>query len=162
MKQMVDNFYRDLAFGKEAEEIVRVVFSALDDRRIYEDVSDCKEYYHKGDIRVVDKESGEVRFIEVKNDSVIHKTGNVLCEEEVYYKQHSYLANGNMFSDYDIYAVVCKEQRKIYVIDFEVLKKNYRKGAYKEIEHPQQITYCFLLNIDDINRFGGLIAVVNY
>lgn len=159
---MLDNFKRDLAFGQEAEQIVREVFSSLDDSRIYEDVGGNPFYYHIGDIKVTDKESGEVRYIEVKNDSVIHKTGNVLCEDEVYYKRHDYLTNGNMYSNYDIYAVVSQEQRKIYVIDFRVLKKNYRKGSFKVIEHPQQTSYVYLLDINEIDRLGGLITVVNY
>lgn len=158
---MLDNFERDLAIGKKAEDIVREVFSSLDPERTYENVGAERALFYKGDIRVTDKE-GNVRYIEVKNDSVIHKTGNVLCEEEVYYKQHDYYAKGNMQSDYDIYAVVSEQQRKIYVINFECLQQNYRKGSYKEIVHPQQITYCFLLSIDDIDRLGGLISVVSY
>ena len=158
---MVENFYRDLAFGQEAEQIVREVFSSLDDSRTYEDVGSNPFYYHTGDIKVTDQ-NGEVRYIEVKNDSRIADTGNVLCEDEVYYKKHDYLTNGNMHSNYDIYAVVSKEQRKIYVLDFKVLKKNYRKGSFKVIEHPQQCSYVYLLNINDIDRFGGLITVVNY
>ena len=159
---MLDNFARDLAFGQEAERTVREVFSSLDDSRIYEDVGSNPLYYHIGDIKVTDKESGEVRYIEVKNDSRIADTGNVLCEDEVYYKKHDYLANGNMHSNYDIYAVVSQEQRKIYVLDFKVLKKNYRKGSFKVISWPQQESYVYLLNINDIDRLGGLITVVNY
>ena len=158
---MVNTFYRDLEIGREGEAIVLSTLSALDTERTYEFVGDNPLYYYIGDIKVTDKD-GNVRYIEVKNDSVIHKTGNVLCEEEVYYKKQDYYGKGNMQSDYDIYAVVCKEQREIYVIDFRVLKKNYRKGSYKEIEHPQQITYCFLLSIDDIKRLGGLLAVVSF
>lgn len=158
---MLENFERDLAIGREAEEIVREVFSSLDPEHTYENVGNNSLCYYRGDIKVVDKE-GNVRYIEVKNDSRIAETRNVLCEEEVYYKKYDYYGKGNMQSDYDIYAVVSKEQREIYVLDFEVLKKNYRKGSYKEIEHPQQITYCFLLSIDELERLGGVIAVVRY
>lgn len=158
---MLDNFQRDLEFGQQAERIVQETFSALDSERTYELVGDIPQLYHTGDIRVTDK-SGNVRYIEVKNDSVIHKTGNVLCEDEVYYKRHDYLTNGNMYSNYDIYAVVSQEQRKIYVIDFRVLKKIYRKGSFKVIEHPQQTSYVYLLDINEIDRLGGLITVVNY
>lgn len=159
---MLDNFYRDLAIGRQGEDIVREVFSSLDSERIYEAVADNPLFYHTGDIKVTHKETGEVRYIEVKTDSVIHKTGNVLCEDEVYYKKHDYSVDGNMHSNYDIYAVVCKEQREIYVIDFRVLKKNYRRGSFKIIEHPQQISYVYLLNINEIKRLGGLIAVVKF
>lgn len=158
---MLDNFARDLAIGKRAEEIVYDTLSALDKDSKYEMVGDNPLYYHTGDIRVIDK-AGNERFIEVKNDSVIHKTGNVLCEDEVYYKQHDYLKDGNMYSNYDIYAVVSEEQREIYVFDFRVLKKNYRKGEYKVIDWPQQTSYVYLLNIKEIERLGGLISVVNY
>lgn len=158
---MVDTFYRDLEIGKAAEDIVLNVFSALDDKHSFVPIGDNPMYYYKGDILALDSEGKEI-YIEVKNDSRIADTKNVLCEEEVYYKRHDYYGRGNMDSDCDIYAVVSEEQRKIYVIDFKVLKSNYRKGEYKEIQHPQQTTYCYLLNINMIKKFGGLIDVVNY
>lgn len=158
---MLDNFEKDLTTGRRGEDIVLKVFSSLDSERTYERVADNPLYYYKGDIKVTDK-SGNVRYIEVKNDSVIHNTGNILCEEEVYYKRYDYYGKGNMSSDYDIYAVVSEQRREIYVFNFERLKQIYRKGIYKEIEHKQQITYCFLLDINEIDRLGGLIAVVNY
>ena len=158
---MLDNFQRDLAIGKKGEDIVLQVFSSLDSERTYERVADNPLYFHKGDIKVTDK-SGNVRYIEVKNDSVIHNTGNVLCEEEVYYKKHYYSRDGFMYSDYDIYAVVSEQQREIYVFNFECLKQNYRKGSFKIIEWPQQMSYVYLLDINEIDRLGGLIAVVSY
>lgn len=158
---MLENFNRDLKFGQRAEEIVFQVFSALDSDHKYEKVGGCRDFFYKGDI-VALGEDGKPIYIEVKNDSRIADTGNVLCEEEVYYKRHDYYGKGNMDCDSDIFAVVSEEQRKIYVIDFKVLKSNYRKGEYKVIEHPQQITYCYLLNINEIDRLGGLISVVNY
>jgi hypothetical protein len=67
-------------------------------------------------------------MIEVKNDEVIHKTGNVLCEEEVYYKSYDFWKSGFMYSDYEIYCVVSEADRRIYVIDFKVLKAHYKSG----------------------------------
>ena len=40
----------------------------------------------KGDIVAVDKATGEKIFIEVKGDTRIGETGNVLLEDEVYYR----------------------------------------------------------------------------
>jgi hypothetical protein len=158
---MLENFNRDLEIGKRAEQIVFEVSSALDSDRKYEMVGGVSEFFYMGDIVALDKD-GKPTYIEVKNDSRIADTGNVLCEEEVYYKRHDYYGKGNMECDCDIYAVVSEEQRKIYVIDFKVLKSNYRKGIYKEIEHPQQITYCYLLDLNILKRLGGLISVVSY
>ena len=158
---MLNNFNRDLEIGKRAEQIVFEVFSSLDSDRKYEMVGGFREFFYMGDIVALDKDD-KPTYIEVKNDSRIADTGNVLCEEEVYYKRHDYYGKGNMECDCDIYAVVSEEQRKIYVIDFKVLKSNYRKGIYKVIEHPQQITYCYLLDLNTLKRLGGLISVVNY
>lgn len=159
---MIDTFYRDLEIGRAAEEIVFNVFSSLDNKHEFQKVADNPLFFYSGDILAIDKETGKEIFIEVKNDSRIADTHNVLCEEEVYYKRHDYYGRGNMDCDCDIYAVVSEQQRKIYVIDFKVLKSNYRKGEYKEIQHPHQTTYCYLLNINKIKKLGGLIDVINY
>jgi hypothetical protein len=68
------------------------------------DVADQPQYYHKGDLRII-LPTGE-RFVEVKDDSRIADTQNILCEEEVFYKDINEFVKGNMYSDYDIYAVV--------------------------------------------------------
>lgn len=158
---MTNQFYTDLEKAKAAEVLVCNVLSSLDTSRNYELVGAERQYFYKGDIKATDKKGNEI-FIEVKDDSRIAETYNVLCEEEVYYKQHDYYGKGNMQSDYDIYAVVSKQQRKIYVIDFKCLQQIYRKGEYKEIQHPQQTTYCYLLNLGTIKKLGGLIATLDY
>lgn len=158
---MVQGFYEGLAQAREAELLVAEVFSSLTKDYKFENVGDVREYFYKGDIKATAADGREI-FIEVKDDSVIHKTHNVLCEEEVYYKDTDYYGKGNMFSEYNIYTVVSKAERKIYVIDFEVLKSIYHKGEYKIIEHPAQITYCYLLDLCKVKQFGGLIAMLDY
>lgn len=158
---MVNTFYEDLEKAKAAEVLVCNILSSLDSSRKYELVGAERAYFYRGDIKATDKQGNEI-FIEVKDDSRIADTGNVLCEEEVYYKQHDYYGKGNMQSNYDIYAVVSKQRREIYIISFERLKQIYRKGEYKEIKHPQQITYCYLLNLATIKKLGGLITTLKY
>ena len=63
------------------------------------------------------KKNNKVYFIEVKNDSRIADTGNVLCEEEVYYKKNDYYGKGNMYSNADVFAIVSKQNQKIYFIN---------------------------------------------
>lgn len=158
---MNEQFKKDLEIGKEAEQIVFNVFSALDPDHKFEMVGGCRDCFYLGDILALDKDGRRI-YIEVKNDSRIAETGNILCEEEVYYKRHDYYGKGNMQSNGDIYAVVSQQQRKIYVCDYECLRRNYRKGVYKVIDHPTQTTYCYLLELCLLKKFGGLISVVNY
>lgn len=155
---MLKDFNRDLAIGKRAEVIVYNLLSSLGYH--VEDVSNNCLFYYSGDLKVIDKD--KEYFIEVKNDSRIVDTGNVLCEIEVYYKNSGYYGKGNMDSDCDIYTVVSEVDSKVYFIDFSILKKIYKYGEYKEIEHKQQTTYCYLLPIGVIKKMGGLIGVVDY
>lgn len=158
---MLNNFYSDLAQAKEAEDIVLNTFSAMTDKYTFNPVSDNPAYYYKGDIIAISEDGREIG-IEVKDDSRIADTSNVLCEEEVYYKYNDYYGKGNMQSNYDIYCVVSRKEQKIYVIDFNILRANYKKGEFCEVRHPQQITYCYLLNLGTIKRLGGLIATIHY
>ena len=158
---MLDNFQPDLAFGKKAEAIVLETFSALTTDYTFEDISSIRGFFYCGDIKATDK-NGKVKYIEVKNDSRIADTKNVLCEFEVYYKDNEYYGKGNMDSNCDVFCVVSEQEQKIYVIDFKTLKANYTKGQYKEIEHKKQTTYCYLCELWQVKKWGALIAEVEY
>ena len=59
-----------------------------------------------GDI-IITTTSGVSYNVEVKDDSVIAKTKNILCEDEVYYKKTGTYKIGNMYNNNtDIYCVV--------------------------------------------------------
>ena len=131
---MLVNFKTDLVKGHRAEHIVKEVFTALTDKYTFEDVANNPSCYHKGDILATAADGRKI-YIEVKNDEVIHKTSNVLCEEEVYYKDSDYYKDGFMYNDYEIFCVVSEPERKIYVIDFKVLKEHYRKGHYMRLSY---------------------------
>lgn len=158
---MLVNFNADLAKGHRAEQIVKDVFTSLTDKYTFTDVSNIPSCYNKGDIIATAADGREI-YIEVKNDEVIHTTYNVLCEDEVYYKEADYYVKGNMHSDYQIYCVVSEPSRRIYVIDFKVLKEIYKNGEFKRINHYQQYTDAYLVPIGVIKRYGGLIEVVEY
>lgn len=86
---MLVNFKTDLVKGHRAEQLVINTFTSLTDKYTFTDVSNIPSYYHRGDILATAADGREI-YIEVKNDEVIHKTNNVLCEEEVYYKECDY------------------------------------------------------------------------
>lgn len=158
---MVFNFFDDLNKARAAENIVKDTFAALSSNYTFENVANQREYFYRGDIKATAADGREI-FIEVKDDSRIADTGNVLCEYAVYYKEGGYFGKGNMESNYDIYCVVSQSERKIYVIDFDVLQANYKRGNHKIIYHFDQDTYCYLLPIGTIKKLGGLIDVISY
>ena len=159
---MLDNFKADLQAAKAAENLVKETFSSLTTGYKFEDVSEIREYFYRGDIKATNLTTGEEVFIEVKDDSRIATTHNILCETEVFYKEYGAFGKGNMSCDYNIYCVVSKEEHKIYVIDFKVLKEIYKKGEFKTIDHPQQTTYCYLLPIWLVKKYNGLLDIIDY
>lgn len=155
-------FKKDLEAAREAEYLVAKEFAARNPEWEVENVGDQREYFHKGDIKITNKNSGEVRFIEVKNDSRISETKNILCEECVSYDNEGIIIDGNMYSNYDIYAIVSQQERKIYYFNFNILKKNYKKGIYKEIAHRAQTTYCYLVDMRQAVSWDALMGITNY
>lgn len=167
---MVANFYADLGKAQIAEKMVVDVFSNLTQDYNFTWVGNAKEYYHKGDIIAIGKDGREI-FIEVKNDSRIGQTRNVLCEEMVdffvpikdkpnYFTRQS--KKGNMYSDYEIYCVVSRVTNEIFIIDFKKLKEFYKHGRYTIIHHDEQDTYCYLVPLGVIEEQGALIATINF
>ena len=159
---MVDNFYSDLRAARGAELLVKEVLSQLTDAYTFEDVSNKREYFYKGDILAIERATGKRVFIEVKDDSCIARTRNVLCEENVLYYDTNTIEKGNMGANYDIYCVVSQQERKIYVIDFATLQRNYKKGIYKVIPHPTQTTYCYLCSLHQVAEWGAGICTIDY
>lgn len=76
----------------------------------------------------------EAYYIEVKNDSRIGKSENVLCEERVYIKDTDYYEPGNMSGECDIYCVVAEDTREIYFIDFKVMKEIYKRYGQEYVK----------------------------
>ena len=161
---MFSQFQKDLFLAKGAERIVMNTLKSLTDDYIFTDVSYNANYYHKGDIKAVNKHTGAEYYIEVKDDSRIAETGNILCEYAVMRWDTLKPYNGNMFHDYDIYCIVSKSDKKIYIIDFNILERIYTKGKdikiYHEIENST--TYCRLLPLKTLIDEGGLLYTIEY
>ena len=159
---MLENFSKDLVIGRRGEEIVLNTLSNLTTDYEFTDVSKDHLFYDVGDIRATDKKTGKDIYIEVKNDSRIGETQNVLCEKEVYYYSSGSFGSGNMSGCGDIYIVVSEPERELYILDYKLLRKNYRKGEYREIRHAQQITYCYLCGLPQIEEWGALLYKLKY
>jgi hypothetical protein len=157
-----DEFKRDLEEAKTAEKIVLDTFASLSNNIAFVDVSNNRECFYKGDIKAISADGAEL-YIEVKDDKRIAETGNILCEEEVYYKEYDYFAAGNMSCQCDYYCIVSQSNRVIYVLDFAKLKEIYKKyGEYKVIKHASQDTYCYLLELCWASKHKALLYKIKY
>lgn len=158
---MLNEFWGDLAKAQITEQKVLYTLVSLGTNYKFEWVGDQREYFHKGDIKATAPDGKEI-FIDVKDDSRIHETKNILCEEENYFKDGDYYSKGNMYSLYDVLAVVSQKEQKIYFIDFHTLQQNYKKGIYKAIEHPAQTSFCYLCSIGQVKKWGAFLGVINF
>ena len=164
---MSSKFYEDLKKAKVGEEIVLDVLKNATNEWIFTNVSEDEEYYYKGDIEAWNIDVGCL-YIDVKMDSRIAQTGNVLCEKKVYsYKDKKY-HKGNLDSDYDDLAIISVEAKKIWIIDFNVLKKHYKEGrAYSKDHYDNngnlsQKTIGTLCSLKQIKKWGGLLYEIEY
>lgn len=115
---MVSTFFKDLDEARKAEHFVCELLSSYSNKYSFREVGSEQEFYNKGDIEA-SAPNGEKIYIEVKNDSRIGETHNILCEEAVYYKREGIKVKGNMYSDYEIYCILSESEQKIYFIDFK-------------------------------------------
>lgn len=105
MTEARKEFLNDAAAAKPAEELVAAIMRSLVSTWNFEVIDGEDENQHKGDIRVTDPITGFSLFLEVKNDSRIAETGNVLCEYKKYFYDKGY-KDGNMTYDYEYYCVL--------------------------------------------------------
>ena len=159
---MNKQFKQDLESARDAEILVRDLLAGATQDYDFHWVGDNPTYYHKGDIVAVNKINGNQIFIEVKDDSRIAEPGNILCEEEVEFFDCDYCKKGNMYNDFDVYVVVSKQAREIYVIRGEALKANYKQGYKKYIPHAEQATDCYLFPLRRLKELGGVISTIGY
>ena len=158
---MVNNFWSDLAQAQKVEQLALDVFASLTDSYTFYNVSGEREYFHKGDLIAIGADGRKV-FLEIKDDSRIGETHNLLCEEQLYFHERNEWRKGNFYSDYQIYCVVSQDLRKIYIMDFAKLKAHYKSGKWKQIKHEEQTTYCYLCSLEDVRSWGAMIAEIEY
>ena len=92
-------FYNDLNNARAGELLVKRVLENLTNDYDFTHLLDWKTYGHKGDILARNIRSGKTYYIEVKTDSRIAETNNVLCETQKYFYASGYKP-GSMSYDY--------------------------------------------------------------
>ena len=56
---MLSDFFKDMNSAKAGERIVKEALTQLKPDYVFKDVSNDRNYYHKGDIRAIDKNGKE-------------------------------------------------------------------------------------------------------
>lgn len=148
--------------AKITEKLVLNVMKSRTNDYEFEHLLDQEEWGHYGDIRATNKKTGEQFFIEVKEDNVIHRTNNVLCEYRKYFFDTATFKPGNMTYNYQFYCVLDQISRKIYVIDFNILRRIYQMGYPVEIEYYNEITFAYKLSLDIPRRYGAILHTIDY
>lgn len=162
---MVKNFYTDLANAKKGEDIVRQVLQGCQDRYEIIDVSDDKDYWHKGDIEIRDTEECFSYYLDVKDDSRVAQTQNLLAEHRVWYAKGGWAEGFMQNSDYDYIGYLSQQDKMIYILDFKLWQKYYLTKSHRHLQIPHggaQTTDGYLMSLDTARKLGIVIAEISY
>ena len=146
----VHEFAADNEIGKRGERI----FTDFLRRHGYSftDVSDDREYQRQDvDVLIESKKTAGTKIpAEVKNDTMIHKTGNIFFETM---SNVDYATDGCFQkTKADIMAIVSEPEKSIYLVDAQFLKKYVTENA-KSLR--------FISRVPGSNSCGYLIPVRN-
>ena len=141
-RNYTDDFNNNTEIAREAEEITIDLLYQLIPGTKFKSVHDDPSCFHLGDIL-----SSDGKYYDAKDDGVIHRTGNVFCEEQKYWRNgktgDGWMRNGQ----YDYLCVLDMIKHNLYVLDFKKLKKVYKQGRFIKTDMGDNITsgYCFPL-----------------
>ena len=114
-----------------------------------------------GDI-IAKKDDGEYWYIDVKDDSRIADTHNILCEDKVYYRKQAEFKDGFMHSGYNFLAIVSQPEKKIYIVNFDKLRKHYKEGERREMHYSWQYSVCYLFPLKLAYKYNMIEAEIEY
>ena len=137
-KYNAGNVKDDAEIARPAEEkAIRILELAFPNAEI-ENLHDKREFWHKGDIELAFPSM--TIYGDVKDESVIHRTGNVFCENHKYFYTDketrsidvTQKSDGWMkASDYDVVIILDDIDKNIYLINFKKLKEFYENWSLK-------------------------------
>lgn len=160
---MVKGFYDDLAKAKKAEAIVLDVLRHCTDDYEFNDVSNDEAYWHIGDIEIDD---GICEYyLDVKDDGCISRTGNLLAEHRVWYKNGGWQEGFMQNSNYDYVGYLSQPDHMLYILDFDLWKQHYKKRFKRHLYIPhggEQTTDGYLMPLDTARKLGIIIAEIEY
>lgn len=133
------DFNNNTEVARKAEEITIELLEQLIKGVKFISVHDDEECFHLGDIL-----SSDGKYYDVKDDGVIHRTGNIFAEEMKYWKSGSISDGWMRNGKYDYLCILDMIDHNLYILDFNRFKKMYRKGKFIKTNMGDNITtgYC--------------------
>ena len=152
------NFQHNVKISLEAEEIAQQLLGQLTHKK-FVSVRDDPEFFHVGDLL-----SPDGKGYDVKDDGVIHRTGNVFCEVKKKWKNGGVTDGWMLNGEYDYLVVLDRVDKNIYVLDFKKLKKIYKShGFYRSnIDMGDNYTDGFVVSLTKCRRLGVLVHEAQY
>ena len=141
-RNYTSDFNNNVKVSKEAEDITMQLLHQLVTGVKFKSVRDDQACYHLGDILGSDGE-----YYDVKDDGVVHRTGNVFCEEKKLWNSGKVTDGWMRNGEYNYLCVLDMIDKNLYVLDFEKLKKVYKQGRFITTNMGDNRTtgYCFPL-----------------
>lgn len=169
---MVDGFNEDLERGKYAENIVTMVMTEMFAGKGIEftNVSDVKEHWHDGDIEIRVPGHDKPQYMDVKDDGVWAKSGNLLAEDRVWFAKGGNVPGFMRTAKYDLVAYHSRELSKFLIINFKKWRDCYRQSCNGRRMHKKhvrngriaQTTYGYLNPIERMIDEGVVLAEIDY
>lgn len=158
-RNYTEDFQNNVKVSFEAEKIAKDLLEQLT-WDTFITVRDDPKYFHVGDLL-----SSDGKGWDVKDDGVIHRTGNVFCETKKHWKYTGETTDGWMLNGkYDYLCVLDRIDKNIYVLDFNELKKVYKLYGYSRrgINMGDNYTDGFVLSLCKCRNLGLLIYEAHY
>lgn len=151
------NIKENAEIAREAEEIVIDLLGELITDRQFFSVHDDEECWHLGDI--IDTKG---KYYDAKDDGRIHKTGNVFAEDRKFWNDGTQTDGWMRNGQYDYLCILDRVKKKIYVLDFNKLKKVYRGGRYITTNMGDNVTAGFCYPLSKCRKNGILLYETSY
>lgn len=156
-RKYTTNFKNNTEVAREAEEITIELLEQLIDGVDFISVHDNEECFHLGDIL-----GSDGKYYDVKDDGVIHRTGNIFAEEKKYWNSGTasdgWMRNGK----YDYLCVLDMIDHNLYVLDFQKFKKIYKNGKFIKTNVGDNITTGYCVPLWRCRETGCLLYEVSY
>lgn len=152
------DFQHNVSVSLEAEEIAQQLLGQLTHQK-FVSVRNDPAFFHVGDLLSMDGKG-----YDVKDDGVIHRTGNVFCEVKKKWKNGNITDGWMLNGEYDYLVILDRVDKNIYVLDFERLKKIYKSyGFYKSnIDMGDNYTDGFAISLHRCKKYGALVYSSSY
>ena len=152
------DFKHNVKVSLEAEEIARDLLEQLT-LDAFVSVRDEPEFFHVGDLL---NQNGE--GFDVKDDGIIHKTGNVFCEVRKRWKNGAVTDGWMLNGEYDYLVILDRVKQNIYVLDFKKLKRVYRSSGRSVcgIDMGDNYTDGFLISLKKCRALGVVVDEARY